>query len=164
MRQARSGRLKESFDSGNHASGIFRFATVRKELLAFASGAEFAIEDVIGLQADAFHLLPVGLGKINRPAADDWLPFGKIRRKLLRDFDPDFVTAVANTRSDSGVDVRWSRTEISRHFLNGAADNFGGSSTPPGMNSAHCPVTAVQQQNGHAIGSANTDASARFVR
>jgi hypothetical protein len=156
--------LHESFDDGNHAARIFRLAPVRKELLALAGRTQFAIENMVAIQTGLFHLPPISFGEINVPTTPDLLPFGKIGRKLLRDFDADFITAVANTGSYGCIDVVGSRTEISHHLLNRATNNSGGRSAPPRMNSAHRSSAAIEQENGHAIGSADADASACFVR
>jgi hypothetical protein len=156
--------LHEPFDGGNHTARIFRLTAVRKELLALAGRTKFAIENVIAVQTCLFHLSTVGLGEINSPAAPDLLPFGEIGRKLLRNFDTDFITAVANTGSYSGIDIAGSRTEISRHLLNRATNNSGDRSAPSRMNSAHRPMAAVKQKDGHTIGSTDANALACFVR
>ncbi len=156
--------LQKPLDSGDHAARIFGFPPVGEELLALTGGTKLAIENMAAVQTGSFHLPLVGFGEINSPAAADLLPFGKVRRKLLRDLNTDFVTAVANTRAYSRIDISGSRAEISRHFFNRAANDGGCRSAPSRMNSAYGPLAAIEQQNGHAIGGTNADASACFVR
>lgn len=150
-------------DGGDHAAGIFGLAPVRKEEIRLASGTTAAVIDVAQVDACSAQLAAVGFRKIQPALAQGWRPLRKDRMKFLGHVVSDFVTAGADTRADRRVNVRGIGAERAAQSFDGSLYDSGGSSPPAGVYGRQCTMGGIEQQNGDAIGSPNTNTPVHVI-
>ncbi len=156
---------RQPANGGHHASRIGRLAAKGKKLCALARRAQTAIEDTVGMNTCPFQLPAIRRWQVQFPfARRGRLPFRKQREKLFGNLLPHFVATASDTRAEGRVDVGGIRTEFVCHLVDCSLCHFAGGSAPSGVNSRNTPLSAVEQQNGHAIRGPHANAFPDVVR
>jgi hypothetical protein len=156
--------LAEPRDCADHAPRIVRLTAVRKELLGLARGAQARVEDAVFREAGAHQMTAVRLRKIK--AAGGFVLFAPFRKRsgeLVGDFLPNLVTAGSNTRSERDVKIGRTGPELMPHRLHNALDDLNGCAAPAGVYCSNGPRARIEEQDGNAVGGADSDAAANVI-
>src|ERR1035438_8267251 len=132
-------------DSGKriHAAGRFGVAPEGVELLTPAHGAQIRRVDSLWRYAGFFELPPIGGWQIDVPSS---LP-----SEMCRHLRAHLVAALADTRTDCGMQVRGARPEAPAHGGDSIRHDARRRAAPAGVHRCHRPPPLIHQQNGNAI-------------
>lgn len=155
--------LGRAANPSSHASRFFRLTPIGEEQIGFAGCTTSAVIDVFRGKTCRLKLPAIGLRQIEHLLSLHRFPFRKEGCKTVGYVFSHFVTAGANARSDSGVDIGRSDAKRVYQAVHCAFRYSGGSSPPTSMNGGDGMMNGIDQQNRHAIGGADADTAMGFI-
>ena len=176
-------------DDGEEATGLGALFAVAEEEVRAAGRAEVADEDVLGAEAGGGELGAIGFFQVEEDVFGRGLvawghhvepldgigfvagaefvePFGGVGElgvELDGDFGTDFVTAAADGRADGGEEIGGFGFEVHLHLADGFDGDAGEGAAPSGVNGGYGAVFGVDEEDGDAVGSLDTEEEAGAV-
>ncbi len=176
-------------DDGKVAAGLRGLFAVAEEEAGVAGGAEIADENVLGAEAGGEELGAIGFFQVEEDVfwrglvarghhvepldgigfvagAEFVEPFGGVGElgvELDGDFGADFVTAAADGGADGGEQVGGPGFEVHLHLADGFDGDAGEGAAPSGVNGGYGAVFGVDEEDGDAVGSLDTEEEAGAV-